>query len=128
MESNTVTCTKCGQQIPADAIFCPLCGFKLKGAPTPAPESTGGKGDLFLLLSGIIVFAYAFIYMIIRFIGEGGGRVIDYTLGLALYAVPLLCSFGIKNKGTKVLILIFGIVTLVIYLVNQVYYSMYYYF
>ncbi|PLX11053.1 MAG: hypothetical protein C0594_04110 [Marinilabiliales bacterium] len=128
METNDLKCPYCNAEVTAEMQFCPSCGKNLAGAPpSTKDEKSGGKSDTFLMLIGIISFAHFFFYMILRFAEMYQVyQVLNYTLGLALYAIPLLASFGMQKKGPKTLIMIFGIVSLVIYIINQITPMMYY--
>lgn len=89
-------------------------------------QNKNGKGDVMLMIIALIAFAHFFFYMIAGlFQIYSLFRVLDYTLGLALYAIPLLASFAIQKKGIKTLVLILGIVSLVIFITNKFMYTLY---
>ncbi len=45
MNTNMITCPVCGQQLPADSLFCSNCGSKIEIADIKQNESTGAAGN-----------------------------------------------------------------------------------
>lgn len=61
---NTMTCSKCGAQMPGNAKFCPECGASVSGPATGSTVKGTGLRDL-LIIAGTLV-AVAVGYFLIR--------------------------------------------------------------
>lgn len=66
-----VFCSKCGDSIPEDSLFCPECGAELRSghappASTVTPDESGGVSIALLVLSIIIPIAGLVIGLVFR--------------------------------------------------------------
>ena len=85
-------CTKCGQEVPADAIYCPHCTGD--GTTTDQEVIRGGiKGGLIGLFLGLLPA----IWLIFHFGAERGIKAIAFTVPIATLATGLIIGL-VKAK------------------------------
>lgn len=85
-------CTKCGQDVPADAIYCPHCTGD--GTTTDQEVIRGGiKGGLIGLFLGLLPA----IWLIFHFGAERGIKAIAFTVPIATLATGLIIGL-VKAK------------------------------
>ena len=78
-------CTKCGQEVPADAIYCPHCTGD--GTTTDQEVIRGGiKGGLIGLLIGLLPMLWLLYYAG----AERGIKAIAFTVPIATFTTGLI--------------------------------------
>jgi len=118
-------CSKCGADLSADAVFCPLCGTSVTAkpakqpaqaqpAPVAPPPKTGGglsglQGFVDLIFSRLVITLVIIIGALMAWIGALIANFTSYasqgsfvgTTGLAGIGLILLCAGFLNNKFDK---------------------------
>lgn len=85
-------CTKCGQEVPADAIYCPHCTGD--GTTTDQEVIRGGiKWGLIGLVLGLLPM----IWLLYHFGAERGIKAIAFTVPIATFTTGLIIGL-VKAK------------------------------
>ena len=89
-------CTKCGQEVPADAIYCPHCTGD--GTTTDQEVIRGGvKWGLIGLVLGLLPM----IWLLYHFGAERGIKAIAFTVPIATFTTGLIIGMVKAKRDWK---------------------------